>query len=258
MAFMQGTHSLSHFSMTLLTSLHSYDSAMIGALYSSGVYYYFYELFNRKLMRYSGEKQLSTISNILSAAFAGSLTAIFSNPLWVINTRTSVEKNVENRQGVWKTLMKIVTEDGIASLWAGVLPSLILVINPLIQYVLFERVKILLSKRRTLSGLDVFLIAALTKLTASFLTYPYLLVRTKLQVKQKLGAPNEEYKNMWDCIQKIYFTDGLSGFYKGLSLKLLHSVITTAILFLIKEESVAYVNKIFLLLGLSKKRMSKM
>lgn len=229
---------------------------MVGALYSSGVYYYFYELINKKLIEISGKKRLSLVSNIIAASFAGSLTAIFSNPIWLINTRNSVEKKKENRHGIIQTLTKIIKEDGFLSLWSGVIPSLILVINPIIQYVCFERIKILIERytKKPLNGFIIFILGAFTKLLASFLTYPYLLVRTRLQINNQRN--NQKYKNTLDCIIKIFNDEGISGFYSGLSLKLLHSVITTALLFLIKEESLHYVVKLFKLLSINKLKKS--
>jgi hypothetical protein len=94
--------------------------------------------------------------------------------------------------------MDIINQRGITGLWAGLTPayvhlwcfkynglalstagltrgsflsyfSLILVSNPVIQYVLFERLKVvLLKKKKDLTSLDFFLLGAFTKLIASF------------------------------------------------------------------------------------------
>ena len=38
-------------------------------------------------------------------------------------------------------MVNIVEQDGVGALFAGVLPALVLVINPIIQYTIFEQIK---------------------------------------------------------------------------------------------------------------------
>jgi len=77
---------------------------------------------------------------------AGSATAMISNPLWVVQTRQTAKTNPKSIAGIPETspeaLRKlsvleaarmIIRKEGISSLWAGVGPALILVINPVLQ-----------------------------------------------------------------------------------------------------------------------------
>ena len=85
-----------------------------------------------------------------------------------------------------ETVRKILKEEGPAGFWKGLMPALILVINPIIQYTVFEKLKVLLESRRAasalkegikaaaLSGSDFFLLGALSKLAATSITYPYM------------------------------------------------------------------------------------
>lgn len=52
---------------------------------------------------------------------------------------------------------------------------MILVMNPIIQYAIFENLKTrLVTSKGGLSGLDYFLLGALSKLCATIIMYPYM------------------------------------------------------------------------------------
>ena len=65
-------------------------------------------------------------------------------------------------------------DEGIAGLYSGVMAALVLVINPIIQYTVFEQVKAKVAKMKELSNLDFFLLGAFSKLCATGITYPYM------------------------------------------------------------------------------------
>lgn len=128
---------------------------------------------------------------MLAGLLAGSATTITSNPLWVIQTTqavrtlpsTTAPSQVPEPQGPKKklgflaTIRYILRTDGIAAFWRGIGPALVLVVNPILQYTVFEQLKNALIARRlvklraakstlvpALSSLDYFLLGALSKL----------------------------------------------------------------------------------------------
>lgn len=60
---------------------------------------------------------------------------------------------------------------------------------------------------------------------ATSLTYPYIVVKSRLQAK------SAEYSSSWAGLQAIIAREGVAGLYKGISAKLVQSVLTAAILF---------------------------
>lgn len=69
-----------------------------------------------------------------------------SNPLWVVQTRQTANTNPKRvapipetspealrKLSVLEAARQIIRKEGISSLWAGVGPALILVINPVLQ-----------------------------------------------------------------------------------------------------------------------------
>ena len=132
---------------------------------------------------------------MLAGLIAGSATVILTNPIWVVNTRETARKEVDDKDhdlknlppteaakevaqratGFMRILLDIVKSEGIGALWSGVIPALVLVINPIIQYTVFEQLKTVVERRRQgrLKPNDAFLLGALGKLMATGITYPY-------------------------------------------------------------------------------------
>ncbi|GJJ07544.1 hypothetical protein Clacol_001746 [Clathrus columnatus] len=79
-----------------------------------------------------------------------------------------------------------------------------------------------------LSDMDFFWLGALSKLVATALTYPYIVVKSRLQAD---SAQSRSYASSLDGLRKIMQEEGLHGLYKGVGSKLVQSVLTAAILF---------------------------
>jgi adenine nucleotide transporter 17 len=117
----------------------------------------------------------------------GSVTTIVSNPIWVIQTSQAVQtmnqdssqrRPVSKRLSVYRTILNLLESDGIGAFWRGVGPALVLVVNPVLQYTVFEQLKNSLIVRRTeklraaglvvaiavLSDWDFFFLGAISKL----------------------------------------------------------------------------------------------
>ncbi|CAG8627285.1 19602_t:CDS:2 [Dentiscutata erythropus] len=213
------------------------NSAIFGIALTNGVYYYFYEWTKSMFEKSAKAKRpISLKESMLSGAIAGALTAVVTNPIWVVNTRMttrkdSLDENESNvkqakarRLGTISTVLKIIEEDGVMAFWQGIIPALILVINPILQYTSYEQLKVQLEKIRKLGNLDFFLLGAVSKLIATGITYPYI----------------GRYNSVLDGLRKIVQDEGIGGLYKGITYKLLQSVLTAAFLFMYKEVFFAY------------------
>ncbi|RHZ44454.1 hypothetical protein Glove_724g1 [Diversispora epigaea] len=243
------------------------SSAIFGISITNGVYYYFYELtkkfFEKSNKRGGGGGGMSVVQSMIAGAIAGSATVIVTNPIWVVNTRMTTrkesldeeDKSSDNKNnssgsgssssrkkkknlGTIETISKIIKEDGIKSFWQGVIPALILVINPIIQYTTFEQIKAKIEKSGIrLGNLHYFLLGAISKLIATGSTYPYIVIKSRMQLRQ---STNARYRSVYDGLQKIIRDEGFGGLYKGFISKVIQSVLTAAFLFMYKEALFKY------------------
>ena len=134
-------------------------------------------------------------------------------------------------------------------LFAGVMPALVLVINPILQYTVYEQLKNFVEKTRRITPRDSFYLGALGKLAATSITYPYITVKSRMHVAGKSGRT----ENTLSSLRRILREEGWSGLYGGkcswyitaygrsssqnlgIGPKVTQSVITAAFLFAFKE-----------------------
>ncbi len=169
---------------------------------------------------------------MIAGAIAGSATVLLTNPIWVVNTRmTTRKRNVESESlpggaaeakakspSTIGTLLSLIKDEGPQALFAGVVPALVLVINPILQYTIFEQLKNLLESRKGKGGritpTMAFLLGALGKLFATTITYPYITIKSQMHVAGKEGKK----ENMVEGLRRIVKEEGYAGLYKGLLL----------------------------------------
>ncbi|WVW82682.1 hypothetical protein I302_104693 [Kwoniella bestiolae CBS 10118] len=242
------------------------SSSLAGIAITNGVYYAFYEetrsvLLRRRANSPHSTSALSTGEGIIAGMIAGSITTLVTNPIWTIQTKQSTQSVIETKQGESKKIKpgmieaanEIFEKDGLKGFWRGIGPALILVVNPVIQYTTFERlVSLLLTYRlnrqgttsttaqkalgrSSLSDWDLFILGAASKLVATGGTYPYIVVKSRLQ------AATHKYKSSLKAVLHILNKEGLSGLYAGLGPKLLQSVLTAAFMFVAQRRIYEFV-----------------
>ncbi|KAI5787119.1 peroxisomal membrane protein PMP47B [Geopyxis carbonaria] len=228
------------------------DSAVFGISVTNFVYYYWYE-FSRSAFEKAATKggrrssKLTTVESMIAGAIAGSATVLTTNPIWVVNTRMTARKRTTiaaseaapepgkkpappSTIGEIRALLK---EGGLKAFFAGVLPALVLVINPILQYTIFEQLKNFLERRRKrgISPSDAFLLGAIGKLAATGLTYPYITIKARMHVAGK----DDKHVGIIQSLRNILKTEGWAGLYGGIGPKLVQSVLTAAFLFAFKD-----------------------
>lgn len=142
------------------------------------VYFYGYSYFKRLYLSKSGSKSIGTKANLIIAAAAGACTAIVTQPLDTASSRMQTTTFGKSK-GLWKTL----TEGTWSEAFDGLGISLLLTSNPAIQYTVFDQLKQRLLKEKqnkldagsspeALSAFSAFVLGAISKSIATFLTYP--------------------------------------------------------------------------------------
>jgi len=195
-----------------------------GILASFGIYFFWYEFFRQRFLSGTFE----AVGYIKSALFAGLIGATLANPIWVVHLRILLEKKKEHL-GMFETAKRIYKQEGIGGFFKGTKAGYILVLNPIIQFLVYEflKKKFENSKYRAIIH---FVSGAISKALATYLTYPYQTLKTIMQ------ANEHENVSILENISNIYQKHGFGGFYKGLSAKLAQTVINSALLLVLYEE----------------------
>jgi solute carrier family 25 (peroxisomal adenine nucleotide transporter), member 17 len=139
-------------------------------------------------------------------------------------------------------LKYIAKDEGIAKLWSGTQASLLLTINPAIQFSVYESIKRYLTQlygKEKPSVFYFFFLGALSKLVSTCITYPLQLVQTKMRQGNK-KEKNHEIGTVEMVIQ-ILKENGLKGLYCGLETKLWQTVATAALMFMMYEKIARFV-----------------
>lgn len=220
------------------------SSALFGISVTNFVYYYWYEwtraFFEAAAVRAGrASKKLTTVESMIAGAIAGSATVILTNPIWVVNTRMTTRKSSSDEEkdgdtaaaaaaaeevlpggappakpkkpSTIGTLLSLLKKEGPRALFAGVVPALVLVINPILQYTLFEQMKNSVEKRRRVTPTVAFFLGALGKLFATSVTYPYITVKSQMHV----ASGGEKKEGVMEAINRVIREEGYAGLYRG-------------------------------------------
>jgi solute carrier family 25 protein 33/36 len=137
-------------------------------------------------------------------------------------------------------------EEGIGGFYRGIFASYWGCAEGAIQFIIYEQLKKRLiseqNQSRSQEGLppldrlskaSYFFSAAIAKCTASIITYPHEVARTRLREQARSGL--FKYHGMWQTIGLIAREEGRTGVYAGMGIHLLKVVPNSAIMFLTYE-----------------------
>ncbi|KAK4478061.1 hypothetical protein RD792_017326 [Penstemon davidsonii] len=203
---------------------------------SQFVYFYGYSFFKRLYLRESGYKSIGTKANLVIAAAAAS------------------SRMQTSEFGKSKGLLESLSEGTWTDAFDGLGISLLLTTNPSIQYTVFDQLKQRLlnekmkkntdkvSSSEALSAFSAFMLGAVSKCIATCLTYPA--IRCKVMIQSAKSDENEEdrpqsksrKRTVSETLNSIWENEGLPGFFKGLQAQILKTVLSSALLLMIKEK----------------------
>ncbi|XP_019869473.1 mitochondrial folate transporter/carrier isoform X1 [Aethina tumida] len=209
---------------------------------SWGFYFLFYNSIKNWIQAGDSQYPLGPSLHMLAASEAGVLTLLVTNPIWVVKTRLCLQygtNTVPSSQwynGVGDALVKIYKTEGFRGYYRGFVPGIFGVTHGALQFMTYEEMKAFYNQYRKLphdskltTG-EYLSFAAISKLIAAAATYPYQVLRTRLQDQ------HHDYKGTWDCIKKTWKYERMRGFYKGLAPYLLHVTPNICLVMLIYEK----------------------
>ena len=256
--------------------------ALIGSTVSWGIYFQVYD--NAK-ERYRRSLRLETASlpshlHLASAAEAGAVVSLITNPIWVVKTRLSLQHGggagaggagvkipsaaAAPYKGFFDAMIRIAGTEGLPGLYKGFAPSLFLVSHGAIQFTAYERLKKAVSDARKGTGenagsvigageptaFECAWLGVASKLIASVATYPSQVVRSRMQQRGNAGAQgggSEEvrrrYLGFFQSLRCVARREGLGGLYKGMVPNVLRTLPSSGVTFMVYESTRSFLSR---------------
>lgn len=149
--------------------------------------------------------------NFISGAISGSTAMIVIYPLENIRSRLSLQTNKQYYNGIYDSFKKVKC----LTLYKGLNMSLIgFTPYNALNFTFYHYYKNRLNIKN--KEIDKLICGGLSGISSVSFTYPTDLIRRRLQIQDDFDSNIPKYKGIRDCIRKIYKTDGMKGFYRGL------------------------------------------
>ncbi|KAK3110461.1 mitochondrial FAD carrier protein flx1 [Teratosphaeriaceae sp. CCFEE 6253] len=222
---------------------------MLGNSTSWALYFMLYgTIKDRVRATRGGGRELRSSDYFLASGLSGILTAVITNPIWVIKTR--MLSSARNTPGAYRSIAhgarELYATEGVRGFYRGLVPSLFGVSHGAVQFMAYENLKNRWARERKggkagLTNMDYLLLSAGSKMFAGSITYPYQVVRARLQTYDA----HIRYNGAWDVVRQVYRGEGLAGFYKGLGPNIVRVLPSTCVTFLVYENMKFYVPRLW-------------
>ncbi|KAG8096652.1 hypothetical protein GUJ93_ZPchr0013g35772 [Zizania palustris] len=157
--------------------------SLVGTAASQGVYYYVYQIFRsraeaaalQRSRRGVGDGSVGMLQSLTVAALSGCINVLLTNPIWVVVTRMQTHRKANREQS--RQDLTIALEKALEA--------------PTVENIPHKTIHV------------IFLLGAVAKLGATVVTYPLLVVKARLQVKEIIEDKRHRYKGTFDAITKM-------------------------------------------------------
>ena len=106
----------------------------------------------------------------------------------------------------------VLEKEGLTGFYKGLIPSLFLTINPIIQYIIYEYLRAKsVDASGNISSKNIILISVVSKFITTLVTYPALTIKTLFQANEKKTA-----KEIKDLVVRMISENGPLYLYKGI------------------------------------------
>jgi len=190
----------------------------------------------------NGPNGIGNVRLLTAGAMSGMTSSIICYPLDLVRSVLTVQTDRSNKFGIMQTIGSIYRDGGVVALYRGLVPTMFGIAPYVaINFAVFDNLKRrYVPKDRSDPTFDVLnlLCGAGAGGTAAAITYPTDVLRRRMQLSgfDSGAAHLPKYNSTWHCITTTFKTEGMIGFYKGLTPCLLKVVPSMAIAFAIYER----------------------
>ncbi|KAH9047455.1 mitochondrial FAD carrier protein [Lactarius deliciosus] len=167
---------------------------------SWGLYFLFYNQLKRRATVDAPDRSLSASQYLLFSAEASAVTAILTNPIWVVKVRmfTVPPNSPAAHRGLWSGFRAIFSDEGWAGLYRGTSLAPVGVSNGALQFMAYEKMKSWTFEHKRwrvtkvghewttddakLSNVAYTIMSGSSKLGALCATYPYQVIRSYIRL----------------------------------------------------------------------------
>ena len=202
-----------------------FSSSVINVTISYAMYFFSYKMLRTWLLK--KKPQLTFLDDAYASFLSSVIVIVINTPLWTINTRLVKDKS----KRFLDVCKQILNREGIAGFFKGASLSILLTINPVIQYSLYEFLKVKSKSNKTL---HFFLFGAISKFIATVFTYPILTLRTRQQLNE---AKNKSLlEELFSMFQGENNLKSFLALYNGFFSKAVQTVLNSAIILTLHEK----------------------
>jgi solute carrier family 25 (adenine nucleotide translocator) protein 4/5/6/31 len=165
----------------------------------------------------------------VSGIIAKTATAPIERIKLLLQTQRSNDKVIRQYKGISDCFLRTVREEGVLALWRGNLANVIryfptqalnFAFKEIYQGLLLPKQSHTNSHTNSQVVLSNILGGGLAGCTSTLFVYPLDMARTRLGVDIGKQRSERQFKGPFDCIGKIYRSDGIRGLYKGMGMSL--------------------------------------
>jgi len=178
--------------------------------------------------------------NFVSGSLTGIIATTFTYPAEFIRTRMAMEMDA-TQKSMMTTIKTIYRKEGIRAFYHGIVPSLTGIIpyhgtGFFMYHLLKERLRETHPQWKQSKAFD-FIFGAIAGLLAQIVSYPFDVVRKKMQAQTLLLERGEisNKKGITGWMRYIVRREGVKGFYKGITMNVIKGPVATGTSFMMKN-----------------------
>ncbi|KHO01538.1 Mitochondrial carrier domain protein [Metarhizium album ARSEF 1941] len=235
--------SLTSNSQPMLSLYRGLTPNLVGNATSWAFFFFFKSRFERAIAYSNSRSRPSAADYFLASGLAGASTSVLTNPIWVLKTRMlSSDKGsagaypsmLAGARAIWRT-------EGARGFYRGLGVSLLGVSHGAVQFAVYEPAKRVYFSSRVAEGdahprltnEATVVISSAAKLIAGAVTYPYQVLRSRMQ---NYRADERFGKGIRSVTTRIWAEEGAAGFYRGLVPGVVRVMPATWVTFLVYEN----------------------
>ncbi|VDM31401.1 unnamed protein product [Hydatigera taeniaeformis] len=217
----------------------------LSVIFTSSEFFFFHTFSDWSVNRLHCNR--TALNDAIAGGMAGGITTFVCQPIDVLRTRLAGQGYIKVYRGFSHGVQQMFVNEGLASFWRGLAPSLILIVpQNAIAFATYEGLK------RWFGGFPTFSLDSSVLLTlfsgaiagclARSAVYPLDVVKKRFQAvgfeeaRRYFGRLPPKSNSEWglvtaDCLRRIYLEEGFMGIFKGWTPAMLKAGISTGLTF---------------------------